>query len=349
MHLITVIIPVYKVKKEYLDCCIHSIYQQGVNDIEIILVDDGSPDESGVYCDHYAEEDHRIKVIHKANGGSASARNAGIKKATGQWITFIDADDWIDPGLFQDFYTLSPADDVDIVIFPGYTEYINKTIADPSVFENKRIFASREEIDELEVKSLSKAANAPNTASLISVWGKFFRTAFLHTHNLLMDEQMHYNEDAIFSLETYERASKIIYLGKNYYHYREVISSKTNKYRKNVEKEQDLLLNRVKQFIETNKKGNRLMHAYYLRALISIQMCFLQKYYHSKYPEGHRRNTFIAFLSKSPYKEALDEIGIKELKTSFKVKFLCFKYHLFFVLLFVQKIYKHKQKLEPYT
>ena len=88
MDLITVIIPVYKVKKEYLDCCIESIYQQGVNDIEIILVDDGSPDESGIYCDNYAAKDSRIKVIHKENGGSASARNAGIKNATGKWITF---------------------------------------------------------------------------------------------------------------------------------------------------------------------------------------------------------------------------------------------------------------------
>lgn len=348
MDLITVIIPVYKVKKEYLDCCIESIYQQGVNDIEIILVDDGSPDESGIYCDNYAAKDSRIKVIHKENGGSASARNAGIKNATGKWITFIDADDWIDGSLFKDFLALSPAEDVDIVIFQGYTEYINKSIADPVVFEDGRVFDTREEIDEIEVKSLSMAANTPNTASLISVWGKFFRTDFLHTNNLLLDEQMRYNEDAIFSLETYEKASKIIYMGSNYYHYREVNSSKTNTYRNNAEKEQELVLKRIRGFIEANNKGAKLMHAYYLRALISIQMCFFQKYYHTKYPDGHRRKAFIGFLSKSPYKEALDEIKTDELKTSFKVKYLCFKHHLFYALLLVQKMYKHKQKLEPY-
>lgn len=348
MNLITVVIPVYKVKKEYLDCCIDSIYQQGVDDIEIILVDDGSPDDSGMYCDDYAKKDNRIKVIHKANGGSASARNAGIKNATGKWITFIDADDWIDSSLFNDFIDLQPADDVDIVIFQGYTEYINKSIGDPVVFEDRRVFATREEIDELEVKSLSMAANTPNTASLISVWGKFFRTEFLYTNNLFLDEQMHYNEDAVFSLETYETASKIIYLGKNYYHYREVSSSKTNKYRKNVEKEQELLLKRIKAFIETHKKGNRLKHAYYLRALISIQMCFFQKYYNPEYTDGHRRKTFIGFLSNSPYKETIDEISVAELKTSFKVKYLCFKHHMFLALLLVQRVYKYKQKLEPY-
>lgn len=348
MSLITIIIPVYKVKKEYLDCCIESIYQQGVNDIEIILVDDGSPDDSGKYCDEYAEKDNHIKVIHKENGGSASARNVGIKNATGKWITFIDADDWIDSRLFKDFIDLQTEDDVDIVIFSAYTEYINKTIADPSVFENGRIFATRKEIDELEVRSLSMAANIPNTASLISVWGKFFNTEFIHRNNLLLDEQMKYNEDAIFSLETYEKASKIVYMGNNYYHYREVSSSKTNQYRKNVEIEQELVLKRIKGFIETNKKGKRLLHAYYLRALISIQMCFFQKYYHPEYSDEHRRKTFIGFLSNSPYKETLDEINVGELKTSFKMKYLCFKHHLFIVLLIVQKVYKYKQKIEPY-
>ena len=238
MNLITVVIPVYKVKKEYLDCCIESIYRQGVKDIEIILVDDGSPDDSGVYCDDYAAKDQRIKVIHKENGGSASARNAGIRNATGKWLTFIDADDWIENSLFQNFIDLQPADDVDIVLFTGYTEYQNKSIADPVVFEDGRTFTTKEEIDELEVRSLSMAANIPNSASLISVWGKFFRTEFLHSNNMLLDEQMRYNEDAIFSLETYEAASKIVYMGNNYYHYREVSSSKTNQYRKNVEKEQ---------------------------------------------------------------------------------------------------------------
>ncbi len=348
MSLITVIIPVYKVKKEYLDCCIESIYKQDVNDIEIILVDDGSPDDSGVYCDEYAEKDHRIKVIHKVNGGSASARNVGIKNATGKWIMFIDADDWIESDLFQDFIALSPANDIDIVIFPGYTEYVNKTIADPSVFEDKRLFSTREEIDELEVKSLSMAANTPNTASIISVWGKFFRTEFLHTYNLLQDEQMIYYEDAIYSLETYEKASKIIYMGKKYYHYRQVSSNKTNKYRENAEMEEELLLKRIIEFIETQKKDVKLLHSYHLRVLICIQLCFFQKYYNTEYSKGHRRKAFIGFLSSSPYKEALREINISELKKSFKVKYLCFKYHMFFTLLLIEKMYKHKEKLETY-
>ncbi len=92
--LVSVIVPVYKVEK-YLDRCIKSIRNQKYSNLEIILVDDGSPDNCGNMCDNYQKEDKRIKVIHKENGGLSSARNAGLKVATGDYITFIDSDDWV--------------------------------------------------------------------------------------------------------------------------------------------------------------------------------------------------------------------------------------------------------------
>ena len=94
MSLISVIVPVYNVEK-YLEACIDSILQQTYEKIEIILVDDGSTDSCGKICDEYASKDSRLKVLHKGNGGLSSARNAGIKVATGEWITFIDSDDYI--------------------------------------------------------------------------------------------------------------------------------------------------------------------------------------------------------------------------------------------------------------
>ncbi len=91
---ISVIVPVYNVEK-YIHRCLDSIIAQTFTDWECILVDDGSPDNSGKICDEYAEKDNRIKVIHKANGGAASARNVGLDIITGKWISFIDSDDWI--------------------------------------------------------------------------------------------------------------------------------------------------------------------------------------------------------------------------------------------------------------
>ena len=92
MNLISVIVPVYKVEP-YLRRCVDSILAQTYQDLEVILVDDGSPDNCPEICDEYAAQDERIKVIHKANGGLSSARNAGLDAASGDWVSFIDSDD----------------------------------------------------------------------------------------------------------------------------------------------------------------------------------------------------------------------------------------------------------------
>ena len=93
--IISVIVPVYKVEN-YIRRCLDSLVAQTYRHLEILLVDDGSPDSSGAICEEYAEKDSRIKVIHKENGGLSSARNAALDVATGDYIAFVDSDDWID-------------------------------------------------------------------------------------------------------------------------------------------------------------------------------------------------------------------------------------------------------------
>ena len=92
---VSVIVPVYKAES-FLSNCINSILNQTYRDLEVILVDDGSPDFSGQICEEYAEKDGRVKVIHQKNAGAAAARNCGLKAAAGKYIAFVDSDDWID-------------------------------------------------------------------------------------------------------------------------------------------------------------------------------------------------------------------------------------------------------------
>lgn len=98
--ILSVIIPVYKVEKT-LDRCVESVFQQGIDDMEVILVDDGSPDGCGEMCDLWASKDERVKVVHKANGGLSSARNAGLDIATGDYVTFVDSDDYLMPDTYS--------------------------------------------------------------------------------------------------------------------------------------------------------------------------------------------------------------------------------------------------------
>lgn len=113
MSLISVIVPVYKVEP-YLARCVDSILGQTWKQLEVILVDDGSPDRSGEICEEYARKDPRVQVIHKTNGGLSSARNAGIEKAAGEYIAFIDSDDWLDADMFEQLHQLCEERQADI-------------------------------------------------------------------------------------------------------------------------------------------------------------------------------------------------------------------------------------------
>ena len=112
--LISVIVPIYKVE-EYLDRCVESIVNQTYKSLEIILVDDGSPDNCPQMCDSWAGKDNRIKVVHKENGGLSDARNAGMPFATGEIISFIDSDDWIEFDMFEKMLNRMQADNSDMV------------------------------------------------------------------------------------------------------------------------------------------------------------------------------------------------------------------------------------------
>lgn len=114
MDLVSVIVPVYQVEK-YLERCVASIQKQTFKNLEIILVDDGSPDACGSMCDDFALKDSRIKVIHKENGGLSDARNAGIDIATGRYIVFVDSDDWLDLDMIALLYRISKKYDADII------------------------------------------------------------------------------------------------------------------------------------------------------------------------------------------------------------------------------------------
>lgn len=112
--LISVIVPVYKVEK-YLSDCMESLLKQTYKNLEILLVDDGSPDNCPTLCDEYAKQDNRVVVIHKPNGGLASARNAGLDAATGDYIAFLDSDDWIEPQTYDEMISFALRSDLDIV------------------------------------------------------------------------------------------------------------------------------------------------------------------------------------------------------------------------------------------
>ena len=123
--LITIVVPIYKVE-QYLENCIQSIIKQTYTNLQIILVDDGSPDNCGKICDEYALKDKRIEVVHQSNAGVSEARNIGISKAKGEYIGFVDSDDYIDENMYEEMYELLKTREADVCICNMYTVVNNK-------------------------------------------------------------------------------------------------------------------------------------------------------------------------------------------------------------------------------
>ncbi len=143
MVLISVIIPVFKVEK-YLEKCIKSIVNQTIENLEIILVDDGSPDQCPKICDYWASKDSRIKVVHKKNGGLSDARNAGLDIAKGEYISFIDSDDWVALDMYEIMLKAMKEENADICACGIMGCYQNKNVPmpiRPIVGDSKSIFS----------------------------------------------------------------------------------------------------------------------------------------------------------------------------------------------------------------
>ena len=144
---LSVIVPVYNAEK-YLHKCVDSILNQTYRDFELLLVDDGSPDQCGRICDAYATQDPRVKVIHKPNGGVSEARNVGLDKAKGNYISFIDPDDWVEPDLFRSTIDFCKTKQTDIVCFEVCEVRKNKKKFHYRFAENK-IFAAQDALQKI--------------------------------------------------------------------------------------------------------------------------------------------------------------------------------------------------------
>lgn len=227
---ISVIIPVYNVEK-YLNRCIESILSQSLQDFEIILINDGSTDSSPEICNNYAKKDNRIKVIHKKNSRVAAARNDGMKVAKGEYISFVDSDDWIESNMYKIMYEKAKELEVDIIMC-DYMKRGKNTIYTVSQPINGG-FYNKERIEEELYPNLIMFEKIEFPAT-ISNCTCLFKNDFIKRNNLYYDERIHYCEDSIFGSIAMYNANKFYYLKDNYlYNYFYNSNSTTTTYNKN--------------------------------------------------------------------------------------------------------------------
>ncbi len=200
---ISVIVAIYNAEK-YLHKCINSILSQSFEEFELILVDDGSVDDSGKICEEYAKIDSRIRVYHKINEGVASARQFAISQAYGTYSIYVDADDWIEPNMLYELYQKSEEDNCDILMCDYYVNHdsYEKYIKQDPVY--------------LDTNSLISGLLTHLHGSLCN---KMIRLSCYKDYQVTFDEGLNYCEDLIVCLKMFQKTSKISYLPKAYYHY----------------------------------------------------------------------------------------------------------------------------------
>lgn len=265
--LISIIIPIYNVC-EYLEKCLDSVINQTYNNLEIILVDDGSSDGSEKICDKYALKDNRIKVIHKENGGVASARNEGVKHSTGAYIGWIDSDDFACPNMFERLYQLSQENDADIVVCGNYVNEINEN-------DNKS------EIYTKKAKDIMPDVLLDNITS--HLWNKLFKRELF---NDIVFPNISVAEDVAVVHKIFEKADNVTFTNeKLYLYFRRRSNNLTNNYKLMAENR----ICRAEQFIDrstyamdkdlkevSDKLFAKGVHFYisgYLYQLISNDIC----------------------------------------------------------------------------
>ena len=204
--LISVIVPVYKVEP-YIHKCLDSILAQTYQNLEIILVDDGSPDSCGKICDEYVARDPRIKVIHKPNGGLSDARNAGLDVCTGEYIGFVDSDDWIEPHMYQRLYELIQQFNADMA-FGG--------VADDVLQGNIVRTVKTSDYGETPFAEDNVAAMRRYFHGSWAAWDKLYRAELFREIRYPVGE---INEDEAIVLPLLDRCNAVCYTNEVFYHY----------------------------------------------------------------------------------------------------------------------------------
>lgn len=200
---ISVIVPVYNVEK-YLTQCIESILSQTYQEFELLLIDDGSEDNSGSICDHYSNIDSRVHVFHKENGGVSSARNMGIEHAKGEWVCFVDSDDWIDKDTFE--YITGLWKGADFLQF-GY----------------RRTGGTASEYSYVPSKVLRYSTSVYCTKRIYhsAICGYLLKLNIIKKYKISFPNHIKYGEDQAFILKTLICSSEIVILDRHFYNYRD--------------------------------------------------------------------------------------------------------------------------------
>lgn len=340
MKKVSLIIPIYNMEK-YLDRCLSTVINQTYKNIEIILVNDGSKDSSLEMCKHYQEQDERIIVIDKENGGLSSARNEGLKYVTGDYIMYIDPDDWIDKiAVEKCMQIVTKNDNIDIVVFPYIKEFINNSIK-TSFFESDGLFTEKtleKKIYRRFFGLYEEELRFPDRIDVLSsAWGKLYRSDVIKGIEFV-DTKIIGTEDAWYNINVFAKVKKAYYVDNIYYHYfKDNNTSLTKTYKKDLFEKWSTLYSYMKENIKKEKLpvdfeialDNRIILNLLTLSLniVNSNLSFISKYKNLK-----------KLLNQELYVETFKKFSLKYFDLKWKVYYFSCKNKLTFIVMFMTMV-----------
>jgi len=334
----SIIVPIYNVE-EYLEKCIDSILAQTYENFELILVDDGSPDNCPQICDEYAKKDKRIKVIHKENGGLVSARNIGIKNAIGDYICYVDGDDWIVSNFLKDINeVILSNENIDIVIFNMRRIYSDYT-QNIEFYVEEGLY-NKERLEKEVYPYMMYDSRRPFCTGLIfpAACNKIYKRELLIEHHC-ENEKIKMGEDNAFVFECILYSNNVYFLDKILYEYNQLNpTSFANSYDKNRFDNNEILIsyieNRIGNYSEIINEQVNAFKTYWLIMAIFHEVKSNRKLFVSRRHISNKiKNT-----------KALKNISFKNLPKSAKCYLILLRCHLYLLALIGAKIMNSKRK-----
>lgn len=284
--LISIIAPVYNIPKEYLLKCFTSIINQTYKNWELIIVDDGSKDDSGKYCDEFVKKDNRIKVIHQENEGVSVARNKGLENSNGEYVAFIDSDDWIDENYLELFISRLNEIEFDICICNAKVERKNKSEFN-DFFQNDTLVCSEQDKYQLQCQLICRGLTDyhPQYVNVGVPWGKLYKKSFLIYNKITFKKGIKRMEDNLFNLYAFKAATAISLINKRTYHYRDFSESTMHKYDPNIIEEFEPFLEELDKFV-LGENDLKWIYGSNKRRITSINAYMQCYFFHEKNKEN---------------------------------------------------------------
>lgn len=325
---VSIIVPVYNTEK-YISECLNSLFQQSYSHIEIIAIDDGSTDNSLNLLKELAAKDSRLKVFSQPNQGVSAARNLALSKATGTYVMFVDADDWIDSSTIEE--CLQAIEDADVCFFAYVREFTNRSL--PKLLFPQTQHFTGEACKQLQRRMIGpvgkELANPGMLDSLGTIWGKLYRREVLDGTSFIDLKIIGTAEDSLFNCNVFKKVQKAVYINKMFYHYRKFNSgAETKRYKPQLFQQWNRLFDYM-QSTATDEIGQKALYNRIALSIIGLGLneCLSPDTLKAK------TNKIANIIKQSHYRKAYKGLDLTYFPIHWKVFFFAAKHNMERVLM----------------